>query len=548
MQSTYIAPVEWRWLILVATGLVLLAFAPFLWVALGQTPNGTWQFMGALHAHIDSAAYLARIKQGVDGNWLTYFFHTPEPHPSALTHMVYTLVGQLTRLTPFSPVVMFHIVRVAASVFMYIAIYQLGASIWAKVRARRVFFIVATLASGLGWLWIIVDSTRQWPDLTVPQLSPFLSTVVNIHYPLAISFLAMLAAILITAFRPGATQDPNLQNGGVAGFLLSLALSFTYPEALLPITLAMGGCLLAAGLGRRQMPIRELRWALWVTVPALPVIAYNFATLQNNPAVREWAEQSARPAPAPWILLLTFLGLLFLAAPALWRALRRFEPDGDRFMVLWFAMIIFCSYLPIPFQHNFGVGWLVVVSYFITRAAEDVWLNNIPRPWRYRLFALLLPFLALSNLLALFLPIVPIIEGEAHTTHGMVIEPDYRFAFNWLAGQTRHTDVILASPDVSPWIPVWVGARVVYGHPTETMDASLKRGAVLRWFALANPEQCAPLLNGAYSFRGSYRVNYILYGPRERALGTTICLNELQFVASFGGVDIYTRRPIERLP
>ncbi len=548
MQSTYIAPAEWRWIVIVATGLVLLAFAPFLWVAFSQTPNGTWQFMGALHAHSDSAAYLARMRQGMDGSWLTYFWHTPEPHPSALIHVVYTLIGQIARLMPFSSVVMFHIARVASAVFMYVAIYQLGASIWAKVRARRVFFIMATLVSGMGWLWVIVDSGQAWPDLALPQVSPFMSTALNVHYPLAISCLAILAAIIISAYRPGMSEDPQVQNGGVAGFLLSLALSVIYPEALLPIAVAIGGCILAAGWSRRRVPIRELRWGLWVIVPSLPVIAYDFATLQNNPSVREWVEQSARPSPSPWLVVLVFVLPLGLAFPAIWRAVRRFEPDGDRFMVLWFAAIVLCSYVPSPFQQSLWIGWIVPLSYFITRAAEDIWLRRMARSWRYRLFALFLPVLALSNLLALFLPIIPIVNGEPYRTAGMVIEPDYRFAFDWLASQTGDRDVILAAPEVSVWIPVWVGARVVYGHPTETMDAPLKRGAVLRWFALSNTEECAPLLDGAYSFRGSYRVNFVVYGPRERALGGGGCLRGLQFVASFGSVDIYARPPLERVP
>jgi hypothetical protein len=47
---------------------------------------------------------------------------------------------------------MFHVARVFASLFMYVALYQLAASIWSRVRARRVFFVVASIGAGLGSL------------------------------------------------------------------------------------------------------------------------------------------------------------------------------------------------------------------------------------------------------------------------------------------------------------------------------------------------------------------------------------------------------------
>ncbi len=78
-QAVHIIASEWRWVIIVASGLILLAFAPLLWMALTGTSD--WQFMGALHNYLDGATYLSKIVQGERGIWLTFFQHTPENYP-----------------------------------------------------------------------------------------------------------------------------------------------------------------------------------------------------------------------------------------------------------------------------------------------------------------------------------------------------------------------------------------------------------------------------------------------------------------------------------
>jgi hypothetical protein len=101
--------------------------------------------------------------------------------------------------------------------------------------------------------------------------------------------------------------------------------------------------------------------------------------------------------------------------------------------------------------------------------------------------------------------------------------------------------VVLASPAVSLWLPAWVNARVVYGHPYETLQASTKRQAVLEWYRAQPGFDCTALLNGQYAFEDRrYHVSYVVYGPREQALGATeTCLSGLRLAATFGSVTVY---------
>src|SRR5215218_7010137 len=146
-QTVHIMSAEWRWVVIVGSALVLLAFSPLLCVALHGTPG--WQFMGVLHNYQDGATYISKMRLGFEGNWLVYFQDTPEAHSGAFIQVIYLLLGHLARVISIPPIVMFHVARVGAALFMYVALYQLGATIWTRVRARRIFFLIVVLGAGL---------------------------------------------------------------------------------------------------------------------------------------------------------------------------------------------------------------------------------------------------------------------------------------------------------------------------------------------------------------------------------------------------------------
>jgi hypothetical protein len=173
---------------------------------------------------------------------------------------------------------------------------------------------------------------------------------------------------------------------------------------------------------------------------------------------------------------------------------------------------------------------MIPVGYFAARAIEDVWLPRINRRLRNYVFALFFPLISISQFLMLFWPVLPAITGYPQAAKGIFLERDYAVAFQWLETRTTDTDVILASPLASAWIPGWSGSRVVYGHPYETLDAEAKKQQVLDWYS--GDTDCEALL-------GEYNVRYVLYGPEEALLGQTDCLAGLRQIEQVGSVAIY---------
>ncbi|MDX2159764.1 MAG: hypothetical protein SF162_00425 [bacterium] len=534
-DTAHITGHEWRWVIIVACVLILLAFFPLIWVALRGTPG--WQFMGALHNYLDGATYLAKMRIGYDGGLAVHFLHTPEIHDGAFIMLVYPLLGSLARLLDLPLLVMFHAARCATSLVMYAAIYQLGATIWMNVGTRRIFFAIASVGSGLGWVLGPLLGASDLPDLVIPEAFPVYSTFVNVHFPLSIACLALLVSLLIAALRPnvGANIDPMWWGAS----LLSFALSLLYPQSLVPLGAALGLYIAYDWIKRRTLERRALLWSLAVVLPALPVALYYLTIVQVNPALTIWNQQNQTLSPSPLAWLIG-LGLpLVIALPALVRAVQRMEQDGDRLMLLWLVAIVVTMYLPTGIQRRFSVGIMLPVAYFATRALQDVWLTRIRRRAR-PLLVVGVVLIALTPLLMLFLPALPAMIGSPeYTPAALFLDADYVRAYQWIDNRTDQDDVVLAAPDGSIWLPGWAGARVVYAHQYETLNAADKRAEVSAWYTAVDSANCAALLD-------RYNVRYIVQGPEEAQFAAelraapTVCFEMLQQVVQFGDVTVYT--------
>lgn len=531
-QTVHIMAAEWRWVIFVGCALILLTFAPLLWVAL--TGTAEWQFMGALHNYLDGATYISKMVQGYNGNWLIFFQHTPEQYSGAFLQVLYPLLGHIARISAVPPIVMFHVARVGASLFMYVALYHFGATIWTKVRARRVFFITASVGAGFGWLLMPLTLDIRFPDITLAEAFPLFSTYFNVHFPLTTGCLALLAALLVMAFRPGADQDPTIDRLQPAAAVLSVVLALLYPQALVPFGAAAVLYALITWRTERAIPARIVRWLLALILPALPIAAYYVLAVASNEGLAAWNRQNVTETPPPLILIAGFGIPLLIALPGIYRGIRRFERDGDRLILLWLACMVIAIYIPVNIQRRFAVGMMIPIAYFATRAVEDVWLPRISRRQRGFAFALLTVVIAISPIFMLFYPVLPAVLGNPQQAVGIFLERDYALAYRWLDARTSEDDVVLAAPVVGTWLPGWAGAKVVYGHPYETLDAEAKRQAVEAWYAGASNADCAALLD-------RYDVRYVLYGIEERAFGETACIADLEQVAQFGTVTVYAR-------
>jgi len=494
--------------------------------------------MGVLHHHVDATTYLSRMLQGESGEWLVQFMHTPDQHVAVMVQPFYILLGHLTRISLLPAELIFQVGRILASIFMLSALYQLAAVTWTRVKARRTFFVLATVGSGLGWIVFLFTGEMTTVDLNSPLAFPIYGALVSIHYPLATACLALTAAEFIPVFRPGADQQLDAHTGAPVIFL-GLSLAILYGLALLPITLALIASVVAKAVAYRRLPRRELSWLSWFVIPTLPLTAYYVLTALQNPAFEIWLRQRQLSAPGVLSLILGLGVLLILSFPGLVRAVRRLEADGDRFMLFWLAAILIFIFLPVFGGMSFGLGLVLPVAYFATRSLDDYWFKRVFKPPRMQLwlYVIAIPVLSLSQLLVIFLPIFPLYKAEAEGD--ALLREDYRHALAWIGQSATSTDVIMTAPTIGVWVPIVAKARPVYGHPSETFNAETRLRLVIDWYASSNVEDCSWIIDETATRTNGFAVHYVIYGPYEQPLGPGVCLDLLRPVATLGEVSIY---------
>lgn len=512
LRSVYVSTAEWRWVIIVSGILVTLTLLPYAWALARNQSDEGWQFMGMLANPRDGATYLSKIEQGRQGAWLFQLRYTPEDHFGAGFNTFYLFLGHAARITQLSNLVIFHLARVATSFIMYISLYQLGATIWVRLRPRRLFFVLLAAGSGLGWLLLLFDTDRLAADMTIPEAFPFYASYANPHFPMSIASLALIVATYVVVFRRGFDEAPSVENGGLGVMLLSILLALIQPTALLSI----GGGLILYVIARyyitREFPTHELHWASMLWLPVAPFVVYYFAVFRFNDIMGQFNEQNQTLSPPVYLYLFGYGLLLIVAIPGLVRAVRRFERDGDQMMLLWFIVNVIGLYAPFNLQRRLTMGLIIPLVYFGVRALEDFWFYKVPEKLRAPAVIALIVFLIPTNVFVLGIPLFgAVFDSDSGLDAGLLVETDYWDTIGWLKDHGAKNAVVMASPNISLWIPAYTQQVVVYGHLYETVPADLRKEQMEQWY---RGQDCDTLLSDEMPFR----VRYIIWGPQEQAL------------------------------
>jgi len=517
---------------------MLAALLPFAVVEF-RRPSADVVFMGVVHDIPDAAGSISEMRQSIQGSSLPQPLYTPEKLPGLLTDGVYVILGRLAALAGLDVIAVFHVARALSGLLMVHAIYLLAAVIWQRVILRRTFSALATLGGGLGWMFGGAMAGAPLLDTTLSPLFPFHTSLMSVHLPLAMACLCLLAASGIVALRPGSTDSPNVTNYGLRLLLFSLILILIDPPPLLPFAVAFAIVLGFHGLRSRKTFQRDALVLLWFGVPALPLVGYLLAMWAQNPlSFSLWLRDTGSPVSS-YLGLMVSLGLpLILALPGLWRVVRRLEANDSALMLFWLAVMLAFGYGVPVLGDAFWLGMMIPVAYFATRGAQEFWLVRVHNPvWRIRIVLIVLPILTLSHALVLLSPL-----AGAAQTQPYYLDRGYVEALSWL-GRVSRDSVVMASPEVSLWIPAWSGQRVVYATADKALNPIEKLGAVRAFYQTEDTALCERILEGEYTSGDSYQIRYVVVGPYEEAIGRgETCLEGLIPAFSAYGVRVYRHR------
>jgi hypothetical protein len=509
---------EQSWLIWAILALVLASSLPYL-TAWAATPPGA-RFTGLVFNPIDGHSYLAKMRQGFEGSWRFHLAFTPEWSSGAHIFLFHLWLGHLARLVRLPLIVVYHGARIVGGVAMLTALYTLARSLSDQTRERRTMFLLAAVGSGLGWLLLLTG--MQTADLWVPEAFPAYSLMANAHFPLAIGLMVgtVHLGLHTLALESGSESDRDaIWPWGVAMTLTAMTLGAIQPFGLVPAFGGLGVILVAQAAARRRkdgssVPWRAGAWIVVAATAALPYPLYMQNAIQTDPILAAWNAQNVTASPPLWDWALSYGLILILAALGGSAAVQR-GSNADLAVLGWTGVTFIGMYLPLPLQRRLSIGLGAPLGLL---AGMGWWRRG--RRWlsvhsRGLVQGIIIAFSALTPLLLIATATSAALGPQASKANAWLYLSDGEWAaLEWLRdqGESQPKPVVLCAPQTGSFVPAWTGHRVVYGHPFETIHAERRAEKVEAYWS----GEMSPSEQEAFIVRN--RVQYILVGPRERAI------------------------------
>lgn len=507
---------EWRIVLIGAVLIMTLTSIPYL-VGFAAQRDG-WQFGGFVFGADDGNSYLAKMRQGAEGDWLFHIVYTSERHAGAFLFAPYLMLGKLAALftPPDSPalfltlVLVFHLARILFGLLVIAVTYRFIALFVPRGSMRWTALVLICLGGGLGWL-LILFGQDNWlgsapVDFYLPEGYTFYLLYGLPHLSLARA--ALLGGFIL--FIKGTTAP--VRSGLLAGacwLLMGLCVPF-YVAVLYAVLGAWG---LAAWLRARRFPGRLfMRCVIAACVPA-PSLIYNFWVFSQNPIMGTWSNQNKLASPHPLHYVLGFGVLTVLALPGVVWAWRRGKTQQAYLLLpAWIIAAPLLAYLPVSVQRRLLEGVFVPLC-ILALIGLRFWIvprlrtRRLPtrQVWRRAVTAVLCLTLP-TTLLLLGLGVLAATRSAAPVFH----PPGEIAALDWLNAHAVRDTVILSSALTGNYLPARTNLRAFVGHGPETIGYDQKRALAAQFFAgsgtlaqMQTPNQDP--------------IRYIFYGLRESA-------------------------------
>jgi len=482
-----------------ALALSVLSLVPYLYAF--NFPPHDRVFMGFFFLGDDANTYLAKMRQGWEGNWIWVNRYTAETGPGAYFFVFWILLGKLSALSHLPLLFTFHLSRVLGA----FALLGWG---WVFIKhfvvdptARRFGIVLMGLGLGLGYVIgllghpVVFGQQTDILDLRMPELSAWYSILALPHFVWAAAFQAIACVLTLRAAERG-----SLRLGVLAGVAW---LGESTIHAQMPLLL---GAAVAIALLVRPVSLRGYLAAGLAFAIAGPYVAYSYYESLVSPEVLRWSAQWRNNLPPDGLSLSLALAptllLALLALPGAWRRRSR----GDVFLVAWLLLLVFILWLPNPagnLRRRFFDGVFLPLACL---AALGMYEQVVPRLRTLRLKQLVpFAFVAVTTIGSVFLLVSPMVY--ASNPQYSITRGEYQ-GLQWLGGEPA--GVVLSSAHMGLYVPAYSPDTVYVGQYSETYNYFDKARRAKR------------LLNGsedAGSFASGAGMRYVFwsdeFGPTE---------------------------------
>jgi hypothetical protein len=225
-------------------------------------------------------------------------------------------------------------------------------------------------------------------------------------------------------------------------------------------------------------------------------LAYAYWAMNADPAIAAWAKQNVTSSPPVMDVVLGLGVWLPFAILGAWLAYKQQGPKPVLVAcAVWVLLTLILLYVPYALQRRFIGG--VFVPLAVLSGVGVAWLLGRVGKARPLVLAGLVVLGFSSNALVF----AALLLAPRQADPKLYLSNDEVAALQWLETRVTPNDVVLADPRLGLFVPGWTGARTIYGHPMETIDAATKRAEVEAYYGQGD----ATLLN-------HYPIEFILGG------------------------------------
>jgi len=277
-----------------------------------------------------------------------------------------------------------------------------------------------------------------------------------------------------------------------------------------------GAAWIVLGIRHGRAMWREAVQAGIAAVISCPVVVYSAWVFKTQQVYAVWAAQNTILSPHPLHYLAAYGVPLMLAALALRDAWREKRPVW--LAIAWIGVVPFLVYLPFNLQRRLVEGVQVPLGLLAAMGLWKIASVQVKSGLLSRISNLRSGLVMTVGIVLLALTNVMLVAGNCRALKGLP-GPIYRDAgeiatLDWLNRQVGPTDVVLAAYETGNYLPARVWARSFLGHGPETVYFAEKKLLVARFFDEATSD------GWRYDLLDYYDVDYVFWGPAERALGS----------------------------
>ncbi len=482
---------------------------PYIIGALSSTSDRI--FTGFLVGRIgmeDGSAYLARMLQGAQGQWLGHLPHTGQPHMATLFYLFYRVVGSLDQILGIPHIIGFHVIRVALAFLLILVVYRCISEFIESPTIRILATTWLALSGGMGWLSILsglsVQSVNPPLDLVSPESYTFWMMYTTPHLLLA-EICLLIGLILLW-------RSQKYSTAFIAGFIW-LAVTL-----LQPVYLAVEGAFVMLMVAARSLALHRMAWrtlicGLIAVSLAAPMVIYALIVFSIDPVYAYWANMQQTTSSDPVSFAASYSLLLLMAIGGLriaWQ--HRTEPKW-LFLILWFLVQPLLLYAPTLAQRRLIIGWQIPLTIFAASGFIQYVRPLLMRRSKLIRRGLTVGLTALLGATYMLLILWNVASVATHASNEFY-PATFMVAAQWLGQRVTYADGILASYATSTAIPAYAGVRVLAGHNNETAFVADRTAEIEMFFQVGTSD------DWRINLLRQFELTYVWYGPAEQQLGS----------------------------